>query len=220
MEGAKNIFEVLDSDFRVHSLYVTENFYHSNIDRLSGPDIDLNFATGDQLASAGSFKINEHGLAVIKIKENQPFKVENDEFALILDDINDPGNLGTIIRICDWYGIHKIIASGDTVDIYNPKVIAATMGSFTRVKMYYTNLLEFLTANRGPYIGTFMTGENVHGFEFGTCGYIVMGNESSGIQPKIADLVNCRLMIPSFGEAESLNVGVATAVILDNLRRE
>ncbi len=220
MEGGKNILEVLDSDFRVHSLYVTENFYYTNTDQLSRPDLDLNFATGNQLASAGSFKINEQGLAVVKITKNQPIRAENDEFALILDEIKDPGNMGTIIRICDWYGIHKIIASNDTVDIYNPKVIAATMGSFTRVKVYYTNLPEFITANKGPYIGTFMTGENIHQFEFGSHGYIIMGNESSGIQPTIADSVNHRIMIPSFGNAESLNVGVAAAVILDNLRRE
>ncbi len=219
VEGAKNILEVLDSDFQVYSLYVTDNFYQLNSDRLSGLNFELTIATGNQLAAAGSFKNNDQALALVKITNNQAIQADNNEFGLILDNINDPGNLGTIIRVCDWYGIRKIIVSEDTVDLYNPKVIAASMGSFTRLKIFYTDLIDFITSAAGPFIGTFMEGVNIHDFQFDRRGYIILGNESNGIRPEIEELVNSRLMIPSFGNAESLNVGVAAGILLDNLSR-
>jgi len=219
VEGAKNILEVLGSDFQVHSLYVTDNFYQLNSDRLSGLNFELTIATGNQLATAGNFKNNDQALAIVKITNNQTIQAENNEFALVLDDINDPGNLGTIIRVCDWYGIRKIIASKDTVDLYNPKVISASMGSFTRLKIFYTDLTKFIKNESGPFIGTFTNGVNIHEFHFDARGYIIMGNESNGICPEIEKLVNSRLTIPSYGNAESLNVGVATGILLDNLTR-
>jgi len=141
---------------------------------------------------------------------------------LILDDIRDPGNLGTIIRIADWYGIKKIICSPDTTDVYNPKVIAASKGSFTRVNLFYTPLPEFLAqhAKDRDLLGAFLDGDSIYEHSFSAQGgYVVMGNESNGIGAEVETFITNRITIPRVGEAESLNVGIATAVMLDNLRR-
>src|SRR5690606_15106813 len=131
----------------------------------------------------------------------------------------DPGNLGTIIRIADWYGIKKLIFSEETADIYNPKVLNASMGSFTRISFFYTDLEEYLRGIPFPVYGAFLEGENLHRKNFKPEGIILMGNESNGISGKLASLVTDKLTIPPFGQAESLNVAVATAVICDNFRR-
>ena len=141
----------------------------------------------------------------------------------MLDDVSDPGNLGTIIRIADWYGIRKIVCSESTTDFYNPKVIAASKGSFTRVKLMYTDLENYLQKNAGEKMvaGAFLNGVNLYDFKFPIQkgGFIVMGNESNGVGQEVESYITDRITIPRFGEAESLNVGIATAVILDNLRR-
>ena len=127
--------------------------------------------------------------------------------------------MGTIIRIADWYGIHKIIASPTTAEVYNPKVISSTKGSFTRVNLYYTDLENYLTQYSGAVYGALMDGENVHSMAFETGGLIVMGNESNGISDVVQKKISHKITIPRFGQAESLNVAIATAVICDNLRR-
>ena len=139
------------------------------------------------------------------------------EFALILDDIRDPGNLGTIIRTADWFGLKHIIASPETADFYNPKVIAATMGSFTRINVHYTDLAAFIPDSGLPVFGTFLDGSNVREVAFGNGGLIVIGNESNGISPVVERLVTNRITIPRYGKAESLNAAVAAAVVLENV---
>jgi TrmH family RNA methyltransferase len=163
-------------------------------------------------------------LAVVKTKPNDFLYAEKQEYVLVLDDIRDPGNLGTIIRIADWYGITKIICSLTTTDWYNPKVIAASKGSFTRVRGYYVELDMYLekvrTTEQGTRIyGTFLEGKNIHQTTFAEAGYIVMGNESNGISPSVETFITQKITIPRFGGAESLNVGIAAAVVLDNWRR-
>jgi TrmH family RNA methyltransferase len=137
----------------------------------------------------------------------------------MLDDVRDPGNLGTIIRTADWYGVTTIIASEETADTYNAKVIQSSMGSFTRVHMYYTNLENYLRQTTLPVLGAFLDGENVHSCAFGEGGILVIGNEANGISPAVENFVTQRITIPRIGGAESLNAAIATAVILDNIRR-
>jgi TrmH family RNA methyltransferase len=138
----------------------------------------------------------------------------------VLDDIRDPGNLGTIMRVADWYGINKIVASEETADVYNSKVIQSSMGSFTRVNIFYTDLGRYLSESTTPVFGAFLDGENVHEINFGKGGLIIIGNEAKGISEAVEKFVTKRITIPRFGQAESLNAAIATAVICDNVRRK
>ncbi|WP_128545294.1 TrmH family RNA methyltransferase [Larkinella soli] len=220
VEGAKSVLELLTSDYRVEVLLSTESFYKENAPLLDKQRVRLEMVTPDELGRAGSLTTNDSCLAVAGTKENRVLVADNEEFVLVLDDIRDPGNLGTILRIADWYGIRKLICSSSTADVYNPKVISASKGSFTRVAWYYCDLAEYLGGLDGARVfGAFLTGGSVHTTDFGTTGYIVMGNESNGIGPEVERFVGRRITIPRYGEAESLNVGIATAVICDNLRR-
>ena len=153
------------------------------------------------------------------MKPNNAISVSDQEFVLVLDDIRDPGNLGTIIRTADWYGIHKIVASVETADFYNPKVISATMGSFTRVSIFYTDLPQYLSGIKHRIFGAFLNGKNIHEVSFAPGGLVVIGNESRGISATLNSYITDKITIPRYGEAESLNAAIATAIICDNLRR-
>ena len=219
VEGAKSVLELLKSDFKIEMLFVTDEFFAENENVLQNLPIQEEIANQADLEKAGSFSSNNAALAIVKTKENEKLLVQDHEFALILDDIRDPGNLGTIIRVADWYGIHKIICSHSTVDFYNPKVISATMGSFTRSNLYYTDLGSFIKNQSVNVYGTLLDGDNIHKTKFSESGYIVIGNEANGISQSIEKLITHKITIPRFGQAESLNAGIATAVVLDNLRR-
>jgi RNA methyltransferase, TrmH family len=184
-----------------------------------GKDITFDIVEKEEIEKVSGLESNDSVLAVVFQKENISFEINDDEIVLALDDIRDPGNLGTIIRIADWYGIKKILASESTVDQYNNKTISATKGSFTRVQIFYTDLEKYLKDVKVPVLGTFMKGENVHNLNFPKRGILLMGNESNGISKEIEKYVTSKITIPSFGEAESLNVGIATAVVVDNWRR-
>jgi RNA methyltransferase, TrmH family len=138
-----------------------------------------------------------------------------------LDDIRDPGNLGTILRIADWYGISKVVCSEACADFYNPKVISATMGSFTRVQAYYLDLAQWLQKQQSTHAiyGASLEGENLHRMKLEPAGIVVMGNEANGIRPEVASQITQLIKIPAFGKAESLNVATATAIIIDNFMR-
>lgn len=218
VQGEKSVLEVLNSPFKVRELYATTGFIERQKAALGRYKNDLVQVTGDELASASEYATNE-ALAVVSIPENVPLSTQADEFILMLDDIRDPGNLGTIIRAADWYGVTKIIASEETADVYNSKVIQSSMGSFTRVQVYYTNLVDFLRSNRIPVYGTFLNGTSAHRVQFGNGGILVIGNEANGISKEVEKFVTDRITIPQFGKAESLNAAIATAVILDNIRR-
>ena len=160
-------------------------------------------------------------LAVFKI----PKAKEMVEKGLIvaLDDVRDPGNLGTIIRLCDWFGIETLFCSEESVDIYNPKVVQATMGSISRVNVVYGNLETFLSQTNLPVFGTFMDGKNIYQEELPKEGIIIMGNEANGISTSVEKLVSERIAIPRFGNlqvTESLNVATATAIILSEFKRK
>lgn len=221
VEGAKSVLELLNSDFEVEFVVATSDFQQKYSSILSRSKTSLETATLAELEGLGSFQTNDSCLAVAKCRENIFQAPENAEYVLVLDDIRDPGNLGTIIRVADWYGVSKIICSEDTTDFYNPKVIAASKGSFTRVKIFYTNLPQYLSENAtGKMVaGAFLGGETLYDFQFSAGGFVVMGNESNGISKETEAFVTHKITIPRFGQAESLNVGIATAVIMDNLRR-
>lgn len=218
VEGAKSVAELLRSDFEVKWLAATDDFLQLHANVLSNRHIEWTEASAKELGQLGTFQTNDGALAVASMKPNQPLTVQN-EYALILDDIRDPGNLGTIIRTADWYGIDKIIASEETADFYNPKVISATMGSFCRVQLYYANLVEYLNATHLPVYGTFLNGKNIYTVDFEKAGLIAMGNEANGISTEVGQLVTVPITIPKRGGAESLNVSIATAIVLDNVFR-
>jgi RNA methyltransferase, TrmH family len=221
VEGAKSIVELLNADFEIELLLCTERFVIENEKKLK--KISIEQISQSELEKLGTLQSNDAALAVVKMRKNDFLSADKNEFVLVLDDIRDPGNLGTILRIADWYGIKKIVCSENTVDFYNPKVISASMGSFTRIKTYYSEISEYIeNVSKEPtieIIGTFLNSENVHHFDFPTNGYIVLGNESNGISAEVEKFITKKITIPRFGHAESLNVGIATAVVLDNLKR-
>ncbi|TLU99221.1 TrmH family RNA methyltransferase [Dyadobacter luticola] len=223
IEGAKSVLELLESDFEIEFVLATEEFLQKYSTILTRHSVAAETATAAELESVGSFQTNDSCLAVARTKQNEFLSLQESEYVLVLDDIRDPGNFGTIIRVADWYGIRKIICSSDTTDFYNPKVIAASKGSFTRTQVFYTDLADYLAnhAENRNVIGAFLGGTSIYDFPFSPKGgLIVMGNESNGIGQEVASFVTDRITIPRFGEAESLNVGIATAVMLDNLRRQ
>jgi TrmH family RNA methyltransferase len=159
-------------------------------------------------------------LALFHIPVQQKLQIE--DLTLVLDDIRDPGNFGTIIRLCDWYGVKNLICSENTVDLYNPKVIQATMGSVTRVHVFYENLEQFLPSVQRPIYGTFMDGKNVYLEKLDANSIIILGNEANGISVSIEKMVTHKIAIPKFGafqKAESLNVATATAIFLSEFKR-
>lgn len=216
VEGAKSVLELLNSDFEPVMLLGTNDFLNG---LPSGLKVEILTVSPKELEALGVFQSNESGMAVAKMKENNPLELTSNEFALVLDDIRDPGNLGTIIRTADWFGIKSIIASEETTDFYNPKVITATMGSFTRVDVFYTDLADYLSGYKGKIMGALFDGEDVHRFAFGSGGILVIGNESRGISADIQHYITHRITIPGYGKAESLNASIATAIICDNMRR-
>ncbi len=215
VEGAKSVQELVNSDFEVRLIAGTAEFLAG----MKAKGIETIEVSEKELESLGEFKSNNGAVAVARIKANDPLTINADEFAIILDDIRDPGNLGTIIRTADWYGINKVIASSETADIYNSKVITSTMGSFTRVRVYYTDLEQYLRSNKSRVFGAYLDGASVYSTDFGKGGAILIGSESHGISPTLQRFVTDKITIPRVGKAESLNAGIATAVILDNLRR-
>ncbi len=216
VEGAKSVRELLASDFDTLMLLGTAEFLS---DSKIGKGMEVIEVTENELSGLGEFQTNDSALAVARIKPNKDTKLSEDEFVLLLDDIRDPGNLGTIIRTADWFGINRIIASNETADFYSPKVISSTMGSFTRVKMYYTNLGEYLQHNRHPVFGAYLDGVDIHQTKFGRGGLILIGNESNGIHADLKKFVTHKFTIPKFGKAESLNAAIAVGIICEVVRR-
>jgi len=224
VEGEKSVVEVLNSDFEIDFLLSTTEFFDKYGEKIREKSKSYEIVNQFELEKVGTFATNDSALAVVKQKINKPIEIKNlpaqvGKIVLVLDEIKDPGNLGTIIRIADWYGIKNIVASKETVDFYNPKVITATKGSFTRVNMFYTDLKDFLSVQKVPVLGAFLDGENIHETKFPKSGIIVMGNESNGVSEEIEKFITQKITIPAYGKAESLNVAIATSIILDNWKR-
>lgn len=220
VEGAKSVLELLQSDYQVQVLFTTSVFFQEHIRFLQPQSYEIQEVSQTELERLGDFQSNNACVAVAHTKPNEPVVIDTNEYVLALDEVKDPGNLGTILRVADWYGIRKIVCSENTTDLYNPKVIAASMGSFTRVQLYYCDLAAYLQGIQQLAVyGAFLAGEKVHQVPFAPTGMIVVGNEAQGIRPEIAAHIQHPIHIPRYGNAESLNVGIATAVICDNLKR-
>lgn len=219
VEGNKNVTELLLSDYEVSHLLCTDQFASANFKLLKSVKAEVFEVSQTTLESVGSFQSNDEALAVAKTKANTPIKLDADEWAIALDDVKDPGNLGTIIRIADWYGIQKLVLSNESAEIYNPKVLHASMGSFTRIQVFYTDLIGYFQKSTLPIYGAFLDGDSIYETKFGRGGIVLMGNESNGISKELEPLVSRKITIPRFGHAESLNVAVATAIICDNMKR-
>lgn len=208
VEGEKLVREALSSSFDVVKLYRVEEIGEEAMSRIT------------MLSSPSPV------LAVVRKPLDSDSQPESSELSLALDSVRDPGNLGTIIRIADWFGIKKIFASSDTVEVFNPKVVQATMGAIFRVEVIYCDLARTLSGavRRGiPVYGTFLEGDNIYSAELSPEGIVVMGSESNGISPQISGIVSGKIHIPSFPEgsatSESLNVAVATAITCSEFRR-
>jgi TrmH family RNA methyltransferase len=218
VEGAKNTLELLNSSCKIKDLIVTEAFLKKFQLDLNNANVEPIIIKEKELSGLGTFQSNTDALVVAH--DQMPPKYKSKGFDLVLDDIRDPGNLGTIIRLADWYGIKNIICSETTAEFYNPKVISASMGSIFRTNLYRRDLKEFLSENKHSKIyGALLEGQNVHQVKFESNGLLVIGNESHGIHPEIIKLITDKITIPRIGQAESLNAAMATAIICDNVFR-
>ncbi|MDO7171940.1 TrmH family RNA methyltransferase [Mariniflexile sp. AS56] len=212
VEGVKTIKELLQSHLVLHALYTTESFNSDARNEILINETDLkriSFLTTPNTA-----------LAIFKIPAEEPIEVNG--LTVALDAVRDPGNLGTIIRLCDWFGVKNLVCSHETVDCFNPKVVQATMGSITRVTINYVDLVEFLKATEVPVYGAFMEGENVYKEQLPEHGILVMGNEANGVSKKVEAIITDKISIPRFGDlqaTESLNVATATAILLSEFKR-
>ncbi|HEY4619019.1 MAG TPA: RNA methyltransferase [Flavobacterium sp.] len=213
-EGVKVVLELLESNFELEHLYTTENDFE-----------DVLFAKKTLVHETDLKKISALAtpntcLAVFKMPREKEIKKSG--LIIALDSIRDPGNLGTILRLCDWFGVEQLLCSKETVDIYNPKVVQATMGSIARVNVNYVDLNAFISDTQLPVFGTFMDGLNIYKTNLPQEGIIIMGNEANGISEDLEKMIKNRLSIPRFGEVqktESLNVATATAIILSEFKR-
>jgi len=213
-EGVKVIQELLASNIVLEHLFETEAiFEHVSISQKTViKEADMKRITA--LSSASSC------LAIFKIPP--PAKIDAKGLIVALDDIRDPGNLGTIIRLCDWFGVTQLLCSQETVDVYNPKVVQATMGSITRVKINYIDLNEYVSQSALPVFGTFMDGKNLYKEALPNEAILILGNEANGISAELEKKIKNRIAIPRFGDiqkTESLNVATATAIFLSEFRR-
>lgn len=208
VEGVKNIKEVLNSSIYVEKIYSIDDTF----DDYPSKNVLI---TERELKKISQLVTPNTALAVCEIPQEK--NIQKNGFIIALDDIRDPGNLGTIIRMADWFGIQQIVCSKETVDLYNPKVIQSTMGSFIRVQINYTDLEEFFETYSHPILGTFMDGENLYKTKLPEKAVLLMGNEANGISEKLESFVTQRLSIPRMGklqQTESLNVAMATSIIL------
>ena len=220
-EGSKLIFDLIQH-MQCQLLVITEGVK----DDLSAFEAEETIiATRAEIKKASHLATPPDAIAVFYQTQQDFTQTDlSHKLSLILDGVQDPGNLGTIIRIADWFGIENILCSYDTADVYNTKTVQATMGALSRVNIHYTNIIDLLThySNLAIY-GTFLDGENIYTEPLTSEGFIVMGNEGKGIRPEIEKMITNRLYIPNFSTnnttSESLNVAVATAVVCSEFRR-
>lgn len=211
-EGVKLVRELLDSDFELEEIYTTD------LALVKGTDKIQQISEGE-LQKMSGLKSPNKILAVFHFPIEKQIRVS--DWVVVLDDVRDPGNLGTIIRLCDWFGIDQLVCSQNTVDCFNPKTLQATMGSVARVNMVYTDLDDFLKDTSLPIYGAFMDGDTVYKEQFPDKGILVMGNEANGVSAGVEALITKKIAIPQFGKSntESLNVATATAILLNEIRR-
>ena len=224
-EGVKIVEEITRSDFEIECVYVTER-------GMQNLDSKLKFShlipvSPKEMERISALKSPTPILAVVKIPKYSSYNLSNSELSIALDTVQDPGNLGTIIRLADWFGIRQVVCSVDCVDCFSPKVIQATMGAILRVRVHYTDLVKYLNRAKSEDIeiyGTFLEGDNIYNKTLSKGGIIVMGNEGRGVSKEVSAIIDNKLYIPPYpankdSNSESLNVAVATAVICSEFRR-
>ena len=212
VEGLKVVKELLKSDLKLVEVYATNKFV-SHFSNHVIQEIETR-----ELKKVSALHNPSGVLGVFEMPKQK--KVELNDWIVVLDDVRDPGNLGTIIRLCDWFGIKNLVCSKETVDCFNPKVLQATMGSITRVNIVYKDLEPFLSQNKLPIYGAFMEGDSIYNEEYPKAGILILGNEANGISMLLNNLIEKKITIPQFGNksAESLNVATATAIVLSEIR--
>lgn len=217
VEGYKSVEMLCASDFEVEEIFATENALTDNAAWLSS--LSPTLVTAEEMSRISTMQTPPELLAIALQRQSLP-DIPTDQPILALDHISDPGNLGTIIRTADWFDIQHVVCSPDCVEFYNPKVIQATMGSFTHIHVHRRSLPEFLKqeSSRRHILGTFLDGEDIRRFKFNRNEIVVIGNESNGISEEVANAVTHRITIPTAAQgrdtAESLNAAIAAAVVM------
>ena len=213
-EGIKVVEELISSPLVLQKLYATSHY--KNPFNVS----DIQVVTDKELSSISDFSSPNQVIGIFEIPKDK--ELQRSGLTIALDSINDPGNLGTIIRLCDWFGVTQLVCSENTVDCYNPKVVQASMGSLGRVAINYVDLKHYLSAESRKIYGTFLNGDNIYKTHCEADSVIILGNEANGISDEIKELVEKQITIPQFGEqrrTESLNVATATAIFLSEFSR-
>ncbi len=219
VEGYKSVSEFIHSAYQIEAIYHTSTIAPKLLklsQKINFEEISLNI-----IEKISTLKTPQDIIAVVKIPAWPPlhYTTLQKKFSLVLDGIQDPGNMGTIIRTADWFGIDHIICSEDSVEVYNPKVVQATMGSLSRINVHYTDLTTAIPQIDLPVFGALLEGENIYSTQFGNEGLLIMGNEGSGLRPEVKALINKAITIPCAGNAESLNVAIATAICCSEIQR-
>lgn len=213
-EGVKLAQELIQSGIDIEQIYATEDW-----EPITNTSIPIKRVSAIELAKISGLQTPNKVLVIAK-KPSYSFKgIPEHGFSLVLDGIQDPGNLGTLIRIADWFGIATIIASEDTADCFNPKVVQATMGSITRIKIVYTDISKALASTDVPSFGALLEGKDMHTFSPVKEGVLVIGNESKGIRKEVVAHIQHAIHIPRRGQAESLNAAVAAGILISHLYR-
>ncbi len=223
-EGEKIVGDLIDSDFSVRSVYLTGECYDAFKIRKFHSDTEISIVTEDELKKITALTTPQNVLAVAETRKGKEIDFDRG-LKLVLDDVRDPGNAGTLLRIADWFGINEVIFSEDSVDCYNPKVVQSSMGSLFHVKIFYKDLKEVFENNlrkkKLPVYGTVLNGRNLYSENLSSEGFILAGNESSGIGAGHLKYITNAITIPSFkgNKADSLNVAVATGIICAEFRK-
>ena len=212
VEGEKMVEELIQSNFEIEHVFVVKGCQINGFESIEISEKEMKYISA--LSTPSNF------LAVAKQKQQQ-VDLSKTNLVLVLDNIKDPGNLGTIIRTADWFGINSIVCSNECVDVYNPKVVQATMGSIFRANVLYVNLVEFFQKNKSiPVYGALLEGENVYEKPIqDKKAFLLRGSESFGISKELTSFITNKIMIPKFGGAESLNVSVATGILCSAYRQ-
>ncbi|MDR1273193.1 MAG: RNA methyltransferase [Odoribacteraceae bacterium] len=221
IEGEKMVDELLRSGLKIDTLIALPGWLANAGELPAGCTVME--ANEREMGQVSTFKSSPRVIALAEVPPPVPPEAPVDELTVALNGIQDPGNLGTILRVCDWFGVRRVLCDRNCAGHLNPKSMQASMGAIFRVRVSYVNLLDFLPGRIGkgfPCYGTFLDGKNIYSSSLGDRGIVVMGNEGAGISPSIERLVTRRLTIPRVSlEAESLNVGVATGIVLSEFKR-
>ena len=219
VEGIKSIKEFIQSSYQIHTLFYNSEQY--NLLPKLPANINLFEVKNAELDKISTLQTPQGFLALVHIPKSKvlDLNVLKNQFTLVLDGVQDPGNMGTIIRTADWFGFKNIICSADCVEVFNPKTIQATMGSLARVNIHEADLPALLAENTIPVFGALLDGESIYKTQWGDEGLVILGNEGKGISPEVIKKINKPVTIPRIGEAESLNVAVSAAIFCAELVR-